>query len=70
MPLTKDQVTQKVDPFRQQETLKNDSRGSFSDEEIRTRAYQIYEFRERNGNHPDDDWSQAEIELMELLHAK
>ncbi len=65
-----DQVTYQACPFRQQETLKRDSAGSFSDEEIRTRAYQIYESRDRNGNHSADDWSQAEIELMELLHAK
>lgn len=67
---SKDQVTQKADPFRQQETLKKDSAGSFSHEEIRSRAYQIYESRDRNGNHSAEDWSQAEIELMELLHAK
>ena len=65
-----DQVTYQAFPFRQQETLTKDSAGSFSDEEIRTRAYQIYESRDRNGNHSADDWSQAEIELMELLHAK
>ncbi len=27
---------------------------------------QIYESRDRNGNHADEDWSQAETELMEL----
>lgn len=70
MSNSKNQVTQKADPLQQQETLKNDPGGSFSDEEIRTRAYQIYESRNRNGNHADEDWSQAEIELMELLHAK
>lgn len=70
MPLTKGEVTQKADPFRQQEIFKKDPGRSFSDEEIRTRAYQIYESGDRNGNHSADDWSQAEIELMELLHAK
>lgn len=70
MSNSKDQVTPKADAFRQQEALKKGSAGIFSDEEIRTRAYQIYESRDRNGNHSADDWSQAEIELMELLHAK
>ena len=69
MSNSKNQVTQKADPLQQQETLKNDPGGSFSTG-IRTRAYQIYESRNRNGNHADEDWSQAEIELMELLHAK
>ncbi len=64
------QVTQKSDPFRQQETFKKDPASSFSQDEIRARAYQIYESRDRNGNHADEDWSQAETELIELVHAK
>ena len=70
MSNSKDQVTQKADAFRQRDTFKKDPVGTFSDEEIRTRAYQIYESGNRNGNHADDDWTQAETELMELLHAK
>lgn len=70
MSNSQNHVTQKADTLQQQETLKNDPGGRFSDEEIRTRAYQIYESRNGNGNHADEDWSQAEIELMELLHAK
>lgn len=54
----------------QQETRKEDRAGTVPQEEIRTRAYQIYEFRNRNGNQADQDWGQAETELMELLHAK
>lgn len=42
----------------------------FSEDEIRTRAYQIYESGNRTGNSSESDWSQAETELMELLHAK
>jgi hypothetical protein len=42
----------------------------FSEDQIRTRAYQIYESGNRNGYNPEADWSQAETELMELLHAK
>jgi hypothetical protein len=64
------QVSQKPDPFRQQETFKKDPANTFSQDEIRTRAYQIYEFRNRTGNHADQDWSQAETELMELVHAE
>ena len=66
----KAKVSQKSDPFRQQETFKQDPGSTFSQDEIRTRAYQIYESRNRNGNQADQDWSQAESELMELLHAK
>jgi hypothetical protein len=70
MSNSKDQVTQKAGAFRQPEVFKKDPPGTFSDEEIRTRAYQIYESGDRNGNNAADDWSQAETELIELLHAK
>ncbi len=63
-------VNHKSDPFRQQETFKKDPAITFSQDEIRTRAYQIYESRNRNGNQADQDWSQAETELMELVHAR
>lgn len=63
-------VSQKPDPFRQQETFQKDPVGTFSQDEIRIRAYQIYESRDRNGNHADEDWSLAETELMELVHRK
>ena len=64
-------VGQKSDPCRQQETSKKDPASNFSQDEIRTRAYQIYESRERNGNHAaDEDWSQAQTELMELVGGK
>jgi hypothetical protein len=66
----KAKVAQKSDPFRQQETFKKDPAPTFSQDEIRNRAYQIYEFRNRNANQPDQDWTQAETELMELVHAK
>jgi hypothetical protein len=64
------QVGQKSDPFRQQETFQKDPSSTFSQDEIRTRAYQIYESRDRNGNQADEDWCQAETELMELLRSK
>jgi hypothetical protein len=50
--------------------LKIDSANAFSEDKIRTRAYEIYESRGRTGNQADADWSQAEAELMELRHAK
>jgi hypothetical protein len=41
----------------QPEPLQKDA-GTFSDDEIRTRAYQIYESRDRNLNQAEEDWSQ------------
>ena len=64
------QVGQKSDSTKQPQPFKKDSASTFSEEEIRTRAYQIYESRGRTGNHPDEDWSQAETELMELVGGK
>ena len=63
-------VSQKSAPSTQPKPFKNDSAGTFSDDEIRTRAYQIYESRDRNNNNPDEDWIQAETELMELVGGK
>ena len=62
--------SQKSDPSAQSNPVKKDSMGTFSEEEIRTRAYQIYEFRGKTDNHADEDWSQAETELMELVGGK
>ena len=64
------QVGQKSDLSKQQETSKKDSASTFSEDQIRTRAYQIYESRERTGNHADEDWSQAQSELMDLVGGK
>ena len=61
---------QKSVPSTQPTPVKKDSMSTFSDEEIRTRAYQIYECRDRTHNNPDEDWSQAETELMELVGGK
>jgi hypothetical protein len=69
-PKVKVKVDEKSEPAKQQETFKKDPVSTFSQEEIRTRAYQIYESGNRNGDHADEDWSQAETELMELVHAK
>ena len=57
-------------PSRQSAPSNTDSAHSFSEDEIRTRAYQIYESGDRNATNPEADWSQAQTELMELLHAR
>lgn len=43
---------------------------TFSEAEIRVRAYQIYESRDRNGDHAAEDWNQAKVELMEMVGGK
>jgi hypothetical protein len=63
-------VSQKSDPSKQSRDLDQDSASTFSKDEIRTRAYQIYESRDRTNNNPDVDWIQAETELMELVGGK
>ena len=70
MSKPKVQVSQKSDPSKQPIPFKKDSANTFSDDEIRARAYQIYESRGRTGNYADEDWSQAETELMELVGGK
>jgi hypothetical protein len=64
------QVSVKVTSPIQAEPVQSDSANIFSDDEIRVRAYQIYESRDRNGNNPDEDWSLAQIELTEMLGGK
>jgi DUF2934 family protein len=64
------QINSKDISPKHSEPSKQVSAGTFSDEEIRVRAYQIYESRDRNDNHADEDWSQAQTELMELLGGK
>jgi hypothetical protein len=64
------QVSQESDRSTQPKTFKKDSASTFSEDQIRTRAYQIYESRDRNGIHADEDWSQAKTELMELVGGK
>ncbi len=62
------QVSQRPDPSKQPKPLKSTS--TFSEDEIRTRAYYIYESRDRTNNNPDEDWIQAETELMDLVGGK
>ena len=63
-------IGQKSDPTKQPQPIKKESASTFSEDEIRIRAYQIYESGDRTGNHADEDWSQAETELMELVGSK
>ena len=70
MSNSKVQVGQKSDLTKQPQPIKKESASTFSEDEIRIRAYQIYESGERPGNHADEDWSQAETELMELVGGK
>jgi Protein of unknown function (DUF2934) len=63
-------VSQKSDPSKQPEAMKNDSASTFSEEEIRTRAYQIYESRGSIHNRAEEDWSQAQSELTDLVGGK
>jgi hypothetical protein len=62
-------VSTESTPPAQSESTQNNS-SVFSDAEVRVRAYQIYESRDRNLNQAEQDWSQAEIELTEMLGGK
>ena len=64
------QNSQKSIPYKQPKPSQKGSGSTFSEDQIRFRAYQIYESRDRTSNNPDEDWSQAETELMELVGAK
>ncbi len=70
MSKPKAQVSLKSAAPIQEEPVQQAPGNAFSDDEIRVRAYQIYESRERNSNNPDADWSQAQTELTELLGGK
>lgn len=70
MPTARVRGSQTSIPSKPLASFRKDSVSTFSEAEIRTRAYQIYESRGRTGNQADDDWRQAEVELMELLHGK
>ena len=53
-----------------QESSQQVPASTFSDEEIRVRAYQIYESSDRTNKHADEDWFQAQTELMEMVGGK
>ena len=58
-----------VSPMKQQPS-QHVPASTFSDEEIRVRAYQIYESSDRTNKHADADWFQAQTELMEMVGGK
>ena len=64
------QVGQKSDPSKQPKPFKKDSASTFSEDEIRARAYEIYESRGSIHNRADEDWSQAQSELMDMVGGK
>jgi Protein of unknown function (DUF2934) len=64
------QVRQKTNPTVEPEPSQQVPASTFSDEEIRVRAYQIYESSDRTNKHADEDWSQAQTELMEMVGGK
>lgn len=70
MSKSKVQVGPKILSALQAKPVHNFSANIFTDDEIRTRAFQIYESRDRNGNRPDEDWSQAQTELTEMPGGK
>ncbi len=70
MSKPKVQDKHKTVPSTPTEPTLNESMSTFSENEIRTRAYQIYESGDRNSNNPGADWNQAKVELMELLGGK
>jgi len=45
-------------------------RGRPREEDIRRRAYEIYEARGRSGGRDAEDWAQAEVELSEALQSE
>jgi hypothetical protein len=64
------QVNTKVVPRIPAHPLEQVAASTFSDEEIRVRAYQIYESSDRTNKHADADWFQAQTELMEMVGGK
>ena len=70
MSKPKVQVSPNVPLDPHAEPVEGVSANIFTDDEIRVRAFQIYESRDRNANLPDEDWDQAQIELTEMLGGK
>ncbi len=64
------QISPKASSLIQQESPREAPANTFSEEEVRVRAYQIYEFSNRTRKHPDEDWFQAQTELMEMVGGK
>ena len=64
------QVKTRLTPPTPTQPVKQAPAGTFSDEQIRVRAYQIFESSDRTNKHPDADWFQAQTELMEMVGSK
>ncbi len=63
-------LIRKLSPSMKQEASQQVPASIFSDEEIRVRAYQIYESSDRTNRHAEQDWFQAQTELMEMVGGK
>ena len=70
MSNSKVQVKSRLTASTPPQPVKQVPAGTFSNEETRVRAYQIYEASDRTTQHPDADWFQAETELMEMVGGK
>jgi hypothetical protein len=66
----KSQVNTKLARRAPEQSSQQAAASTFSDEEIRVRAYQIYESSDRTNKHADADWFQAQTELMEMVGGK
>jgi hypothetical protein len=64
------QVKTRLTPSTPAQPAKQAPAGTFSDQEIRIRAYQIYESSDRTNKHADADWFQAQAELMKMAGGK
>ena len=64
------QVSPKTISPIQQESPREAPANTFSDEETRVRAFQICESSDRTNKHADQDWFQAQTELMEMAGGK
>jgi Protein of unknown function (DUF2934) len=52
------------DPEKKPPTRATEPQGKNPEEQIRQRAYELYEARGREDGHEQDDWHQAEEEIM------
>ncbi len=64
------QVSAEAVSLMEQQSCPQVPASTFSDEEIRVRAYQIYESSNRTTKHAEADWFQAQTELMEMVGGK
>lgn len=54
------------DPGKKQATRATELQSTNTEEQIRQRAYELYEARGREDGHDLDDWQQAEGEITDI----